>query len=163
MEIPARMTREGGVCPAFQIDECFAEEVGKLKWTPHGSGYFVSRVNGKRVTLHRYIWLLHTGEWPKMEIDHINRDSLDNRIANLRDVSHSDNMKNRPPMLGVPIKKKSGFPTGVYCQPNRRLPYYAYIWVNGKQKRLGRFLTPEEASARYQREVESMKAALSQT
>lgn len=43
---------------------------------------------------HRVVWFLHHGYWPK-EIDHINRDGRDNRIENLRDVSHHVNVMNK--------------------------------------------------------------------
>jgi hypothetical protein len=44
---------------------------------------------------HRVAWAIHFGAWPALEIDHINGDRADNRISNLRDVSHAENMKNR--------------------------------------------------------------------
>lgn len=34
----------------------------------------------------RLIWLLHYGEWPKRDLEHINRDPFDNRICNLREL-----------------------------------------------------------------------------
>lgn len=36
-----------------------------------------------------------TGEWPKEQIDHANRDRLDDRWNNLREATWSDNMANR--------------------------------------------------------------------
>jgi hypothetical protein len=39
-------------------------------------------------------WLLYYGEWPRMQIDHINRVRHDNRIANLRLATVSQNMTN---------------------------------------------------------------------
>lgn len=50
---------------------------------------------GVRVAAHRFAWRLNTGAWPESEIDHINGDRLDNRWANLRQCSHSDNNCNR--------------------------------------------------------------------
>lgn len=43
---------------------------------------------------HRLVWFYVHGEWPK-EIDHINRDGLDNRLCNLREVTHFVNSINR--------------------------------------------------------------------
>lgn len=40
-------------------------------------------------------WLLGTGAWPKHYIDHINGDPADNRLTNLRDVTHQVNMRNQ--------------------------------------------------------------------
>lgn len=44
--------------------------------------------------LHRVAWVLMRGEWPQGEIDHINRNGLDNRWSNLRDVPRSINGRN---------------------------------------------------------------------
>jgi len=64
---------------------------GKNK-TPIGrinsSGYYTivfERNRGNYICIknHHLIWFLNTGEWPSNEIDHINRDKLDNRIENL--------------------------------------------------------------------------------
>lgn len=44
---------------------------------------------------HRLVWLYHYGKWPTQEIDHINGIKSDNRIENLRDVSHHVNTIHR--------------------------------------------------------------------
>jgi hypothetical protein len=48
----------------------------------------------KNYSEHRVVWLWHYGVWPTQVIDHANRDRLDNRIGNLRDVSPSANRRN---------------------------------------------------------------------
>jgi hypothetical protein len=161
MIVPARTTRTGRVVPAFQIDEQFAEEVGKWKWYLAGAGYLKARISGKQTSLARYIWLLHTGDWPKQEIDHINRDKLDNRVANLRDVGRSENLRNRTPLCKLGERKsnkKSGLPQGVYLmRTTLSKPYMAQTCVNGKKKYLGMFATPHEASRAYQEALASIK------
>jgi hypothetical protein len=67
----------------------------------YNSGYVMLRIDGKRCMAHRAAWLYMTGEWPGNEIDHINRDGLDNRFANLRDVTHEVNSLNRTSSKGV--------------------------------------------------------------
>lgn len=59
-------------------------------------GYYVVRFQGKLVLVHRLIWLMQTGDWPAYEIDHINRVKTDNRWCNLRDVTCTINLQNRP-------------------------------------------------------------------
>ena len=59
-------------------------------------GYWQIGVCGRTYTAQRLAWYYTTGEWPEHDIDHINRDKLDNRIANLRAISRSENLKNRP-------------------------------------------------------------------
>lgn len=64
----------------------------------NGRIYFSFRVgtnrsDGKTRYVHRKIWELHNGEIPKGKvIDHINGDTLDNRIENLQCISQSENM-----------------------------------------------------------------------
>lgn len=58
---------------------------------------FLKTKNGKKEYFlrHRVIWSFFNGEIPDdMEIDHINGNSTDNRLENLRCVTHSDNMNN---------------------------------------------------------------------
>ncbi len=160
MIIPERTTKKGRVVPAFLIDDQFAEEVGKWKWCQNNCGYLSAWTNGTVVSLARYIWLLHTGDWPNQQIDHINRDKLDNRVENLRDVSPSDNTKNQAPLcrLGRKQMKRSGLPTGVKLhRGTKSQPYEARVSSKGKTRHLGYFATPEEASARYQQEIERMR------
>ena len=57
-------------------------------------GYRRTKVCNTRHYLHRLIYIWHHGEI-QHEIDHINNDTSDNRIENLRDIPHSDNQLNR--------------------------------------------------------------------
>ena len=44
---------------------------------------------------HRLAWLYVYGEFPENDIDHINGNSIDNRISNLRKVTKKGNARNR--------------------------------------------------------------------
>jgi len=57
-------------------------------------GYLQISVVGKRYMAHRMAWLYVHGEWPSGQIDHINQDKTDNRIANLRVVTNKQNQEN---------------------------------------------------------------------
>ncbi len=67
----------------------------KAKWSSNKI-YAVrnTKLNGKNKTLrmHRYIMKLKSNN--KMDVDHINHDTLDNRKDNLRIVSRKENLKN---------------------------------------------------------------------
>ncbi len=77
-----------------------------------------------------------------MTIDHINGDKVDNRLENLRLVSHGENLQNiRKPMRN----NTSGF-LGV-CRSGGK--FMATISVNGKSLNLGSFDKPEAAHAAY--------------
>lgn len=54
---------------------------------------------GRRVSImvSRICWLCMTGDWPKHTIDHIDRDGTNNKWDNLRDVTQSENNKNKGP------------------------------------------------------------------
>jgi len=54
-------------------------------------------IKGKRYKLHRIIWALANGRWPnpEMQVDHINRDPRNNHPDNLREVTASQNQRNR--------------------------------------------------------------------
>lgn len=57
-------------------------------------GYFRGMLDQKMVYAHRVAVAIQQGEWPKGEVDHINRCKSDNRSANLRVVSHRENRLN---------------------------------------------------------------------
>jgi hypothetical protein len=69
-----------------------------IKGFDDGKGYLKinCQLQSKRKILHvhRLVWALNYGALPFM-IDHINGDPRDNRIENLREVSHSENDMNR--------------------------------------------------------------------
>lgn len=82
---------------------------GKQAMTANSHGYRVGRIYDQMVPAHRVIFAMHHGRWPQGEIDHINRDRRDNRIANLREVDHGENCHNLSPRAGT----RSGV-TGVW-------------------------------------------------
>ena len=57
-------------------------------------GYFAGKVCGVCVRAHRVAWALHYGEWPEMDLDHIDGNPQNNAIANLREVTRSENSRN---------------------------------------------------------------------
>ena len=102
---------------------------------------------GERYALHRVIWFLHTRKWPELEIDHIDGNPTNNRIENLREVSHLKNMWNQ-------IRShKSNKTTGVLgvCFVKRKNKYQAQIIVNNDYIWLGYFETEQEAAEAYNR------------
>ena len=104
-------------------------------------GYTVIGVFGRILFAHRMAWAIYYGEWPKDEIDHINRCKSDNRIENLRRVGRSENSRNLP----IPATNRSGV-AGVYFVPARKR-WRAAIRDEGTVKYLGQFKNFEDAVA----------------
>ena len=92
------------------------------------------------------------GEIPaRKEIDHISRDTLDNRLINLRVASRSENNVNSK----VRCDNTTGY-KGVYYVKGRGTPYWAYVKRNGKRYGLGMYKTAEEASKAYQQKAKEL-------
>lgn len=105
------------------------------------NGYRRICILHKSFPSHRVVWALAHGEWPSGAIDHINGDPADNRPSNLRIVNASENAKN----CKMSEANTSGV-TGVsWCK--RRQKWIAGITSSGKQKKLGRFDSKEDAIA----------------
>jgi hypothetical protein len=87
------------------------------------------------------------GEWPRGDIDHINRVKDDNRLSNLRDVSRSQNKQNQGPT----VRSKTGI-KGVYAHRDGGKAtgkWAASIAHLGKNHFLGAYKTITEAQAAY--------------
>ena len=107
---------------------------------PTGHGYIKLTVYRHRVYAHRAAWLYVHGDWPEF-IDHKNGDRSDNRLANLRSVSRTENQRNRAVQANNRLRVK-----GVHKAGNS---YIAGITIGGKWHHLGSYRTPQEAAAAY--------------
>lgn len=102
-------------------------------------GYIVIRINYRLYRAHRLAWLYVHGRWPKGEVDHINGDPSDNRIANLRLATsglQKSNARRRS-------DNTSGY-KGVWWE-KRRKHWVAEIRHKGQRHHLGAFVTAEDA------------------
>lgn len=113
---------------------------GMIAGCKHIQGYTQINVGGKVRLAHRLAWLVTYGEFPSRDIDHINGDKRDNRIANLRLATRSENMANTTP----PRNNTSGFKGVWYFKRTGR--WMAGFRKDGKSIHLGYFDTAEEAA-----------------
>lgn len=108
------------------------------RWPSNGYGRI--RFDGREYPAHRVAWLLYYGQWPKGQIDHINRDRADNRIVNLRVATASENSCNRDRprrwMKGVTFIRSIG-------------KFQAQIKKDGRSRYLGVYPTEREAHEAY--------------
>lgn len=69
----------------------------------------------KRLQLHVFVWILKTGEEPKLTIDHIDRNSSNNQFSNLRLATRQEQSQHR----GKQKNNSSGY-IGVCRQHDKR-------------------------------------------
>lgn len=94
--------------------------------------YLATKIAGKHYCIHKLVYLWHHGVWPE-QLDHINQDSLDNRVENLRQADSCDNMQNRRV-----FKNNVSGAKGV-CWHKRRNKWQVSVGVNCKIKHIGYF------------------------
>jgi len=96
----------------------------------------------------RFVYELVNGSTSgELVIDHINGDTLDNRIDNLRAVTHRKNSQNRRDQRE---EKTSSKYVGVYWHKQGH-KWMSRIRINGFQKYIGLFDSEENARDAYQR------------
>lgn len=125
------------------VDDADFSELGQYNWCCTKNGYAIraKRENGKTTWVYMHREIMNPPEG--FQVDHINRNRLDNRRENLRLATRAQNMQNS-------VKKfdnKSGF-KGVH-KHSRNNSWIAQISFNGKMTHLGSFKTAEEASLAY--------------
>jgi hypothetical protein len=117
------------------------------KWYVRGNGsnlyaartQLTANLRNKTIYMHRQIM-----NPPKNRVvDHKNCTSLDNRTANLRIVTHAQNMRNRRKRNGTSSKY-----IGVWLD-NKRKKYTAQIRYRGRKLWLGRFDSEIDAAHAY--------------
>ncbi|QIO01359.1 homing endonuclease [Salmonella phage bobsandoy] len=71
-------------------------KIGAIAGSPDKDGYIIIGIDRKSYKAHRLAFLYMEGYMPT-EVDHDNIIPYDNKWSNLKDSSHSENMKNRNP------------------------------------------------------------------
>lgn len=120
------------------VDEDCLDTLTRFKWEITKSGYVFSIRTHGRVRMHRFV--LGFGK-NSPDIDHINRNKLDNRRSNLRVCTHAENMCNRRGW-GATSQYK-----GVRATNDNR--WLARIEFEGMNLTLGRFETEVAAALAY--------------
>lgn len=116
-----------------------ARYAGKSALSLKGThGYKIGKIHGVNFQLHRVAWVWMTGEVPN-QIDHINGIRSDNRWSNLRDVSLSENNKNRR----IQKNNTSGVHGVSFYQKTGK--WVSRIKINRERIHLGYFDSFEEA------------------
>lgn len=131
-------------------DECDHELINNHRWHINGDKYVQTSIRDDygKFRMHKIHRVILGVSDKNLCVDHINRNTLDNRRSNLRICTYSQNSMNRKPVgkskyLGVSFAKKR--------KSNGKEYFYicANIRVSGKLKYLGSFKTEEDAALAY--------------
>lgn len=108
-------------------------------YTRCSSGYLQGGLDGRLLLAHRVAFIIHTGQFPEGEIDHINGDRQDNSAANLRLVDSRLNKRN----AALPSHNTSGCVGVAYRAAKGK--WRASICLDGRAKHIGYFESEDEA------------------
>jgi len=125
---------------------CGGEKVGScsgwINTVNNGKKYIRLSICKKHIYLHQAIFIYHHGYLPKY-IDHINGNSLDNKIENLREANQSLNIANS--LLSK--SNTSGYKGVTWRKDTNK--WMAQITKNKKHHNLGCFENIEDAANAY--------------
>lgn len=116
---------------------------GDVVGTLQAGGYVRITFEYCRFMAHRLAWLHVTGEWPADKIDHRDLDRSNNRWANLREATQSQNCANAP----ITSRNTSGFKGACFDKSNGK--FVASVRFQGRHVHLGYFDTAYEAHLAY--------------
>ena len=118
-----------------------SQYAGKLAGTKTSHGYWQVQA-GRQIGAHRVVWsLFHDQELGEFVIDHIDGNSLNNSIENLRKATFAENSRNRKVSKSKKIQLK-----GIHKHKGK---FRASIYALGKKYGLGTFVTQEAAHEAY--------------
>jgi len=118
-----------------KVDLKDAEKCSERRWSVHSKGYVQTFCYSKFEFLHQYLMNAPKGKY----VDHINHDTLDNRRANLRIVTpHQSNLNQH-------LRKDNTSGHKGISWVKRDSVWEAYIHIDGKKKRLGKFKDLQDA------------------
>lgn len=126
------------------VDDNTFSEIGHLNWCINSNGYAMRmppRNKGVRTPIYMHKEIM--GAWGKTQVDHINGNKLDNRLANLRICNTSENHGN----MRMRSDNTSGFKGVIKGRGQDR--WYAHIHKMGVRIYLGSFTSKREAAMAY--------------
>lgn len=117
-------------------------EAGSLRRSASGKLYCHVKIDGKPYKRGHLIYLAANGEWPSPCLDHIDGNSLNDALSNIRRASVLENAWNHKKR-----SKRSDTPMGVRRLPSGR--FQARLAKQNQQISVGTFATREAAIAAY--------------
>ena len=134
---------------AALVDDADYDTLSQFKWHVHkdtNSAYAQRNawIDGKRTTVRMHRELLGNAA-AGLDVDHRDRNGLNNQRCNLRTCTRGENARNKK-MRKDNVAGLKGVSIHKACALN---PYSAQIYANGTRKSLGCFPTAELAHAAY--------------
>ena len=131
------------------VDDDVFDYLSQWNWFYH-KGYAArhTRRSGKSITIWMHRVILNTPN--DFDTDHINGNSLDNRLENLRVCTMSQNQANR----GKNSNNTSGYKGVCWSKSNKN--WIAFIRINGKRKHLGSFSNIIDAADAYEKAAQKI-------
>jgi hypothetical protein len=131
------------------LDDKYRYLLNEYNWQITEKGYVYGYVSTlkRKILIHRYILYLENildDLSNPLEVDHVNRNPLDNRLCNLRICTRSQNQAyttKRP--------NKTSQYKGVYKRNRIKKPYLVQIRIDGKKQNIGSFSNEIEAARAY--------------
>ena len=122
------------------MDDEDYERLASFPWSLV-TGYAIRTLHSGSMlgAMHRHVLEVPTG----VQVDHINRNKLDNRRANLREATHSQNCANKGPSS----RNVSGYKGLSWCKRLQR--WRVDIFLGGRPTTLGYLKDPIEAARLY--------------
>lgn len=102
-------------------------KVGDILGTVNKHGYLLLQIDGKTYPLQRLAFLYMLGYFPSKLVDHINRNTIDNRWCNLREATKEENNRNRKCLNRSITGVK-----GLSYKPGRFPRYQAHVTIGDK-------------------------------
>lgn len=119
---------------------------GAVAGSPHSlERYIIIGIDGRLYRAHRLAWLWCFGVWPGPQVDHVDGDRQNNRIANLRACTGHTNLQN---LRHGHADGSGGGLLGVSWREHAK-KWVATIYVDGRSRHLGYRDTAEQAHALY--------------
>ena len=120
------------------------------EWKKDINGYYASAtkhlgiIDGKQKSKSVYLHKFILNDESRIDIDHINHNTLDNRKENLRMSKVFENSRCRK---GKNINNQTGYRNVSYIKRDREHPYWVQLSVEGKGRVFGKFSDVDEAGA----------------
>ena len=136
------------------VDDADYERAAKFNWNVHVNAnnrtfYARGNVGGNtHQRLHRFILNIQPGD--KRQVDHIDRNGLNNCRSNLRVCTIGENNRN----VGKPSNNSSGWKGVSWDNTHQR--FRAYIQLNRKKTHLGYFHSPITAALEYDKAARTL-------